>query len=65
LIDIRQSLIAQIAEVESLKDSVRGRFMHADAGYSAGLRWQVINMTFKSRILTGAVINSKHKLEPC
>jgi len=30
----RQSLVAHIARVESLKDSVRGRFVHAGAGYS-------------------------------
>jgi len=30
-IGIRQSLIAQIARLENLKDSVRGRFVHAGA----------------------------------
>jgi len=34
-----QSLVARTARVEGLKDSVRGRFMHAGAGYSAELRW--------------------------
>jgi len=32
-------------------------------GYSAGLRWREIDTAFKSRILTGAVINFKH-IEP-
>jgi len=30
------------------------------AGYSAGLRWREIATAFENRILTGAVINSKH-----
>jgi len=34
----RQPLVARIARVEGLKDSVRGRFVHAGAGYSAGFR---------------------------
>ncbi|KYN23487.1 hypothetical protein ALC57_04094 [Trachymyrmex cornetzi] len=57
----RQSVIACIARLESLKDSVRGRFVHVDAGH--GLRWREIETAFKSRILTGAVINSNH-IEP-
>jgi len=62
-IGIRQSLVAQIARLKSLKDSVCGRFVHAGAGYSAGLRWRAIDTAFENRILTGAVINSKH-IEP-
>jgi len=62
-IGIRQSLVAQIARLENLKDSVRGRFVHVGAGYSAGLRWRAIDTAFENRILTGAVINSKH-IEP-
>jgi len=38
-------------------------FVHVDAGYSTRLRWREINTAFESRILTGAVINSKH-IEP-
>jgi len=41
-IGIRQSLIAHIARLESLKDSVRRRFMQVSAGYSAELRWREI-----------------------
>jgi hypothetical protein len=37
--------------------------VHAGAGHSAGLRWREIDTAFKSRILTGAVINSQH-IEP-
>ncbi|KYN14186.1 hypothetical protein ALC57_13605, partial [Trachymyrmex cornetzi] len=57
----RQSVIACIARLESLKDSVRGRFMHVGAGH--GLRWREIETAFESRILTAAVINSNH-IEP-
>ncbi|KYN22119.1 hypothetical protein ALC57_05493 [Trachymyrmex cornetzi] len=57
----RQSVIACIARLESLKGSVRGRFVHVGAGH--GLRWREIETTFESRILTGAVINSNH-IEP-
>ncbi|KYM93996.1 hypothetical protein ALC62_15392, partial [Cyphomyrmex costatus] len=57
----RQSVIACIARLESLKDSVRGRFVHVGAGH--GLRWREIETAFESRILTGAVINSNH-IEP-
>jgi len=56
----RQSLVASITRLESLKDSVRERFVNADTGYSAG--WRAIDAAFESRILTGAV-NSKH-IEP-
>ncbi|KYN11400.1 hypothetical protein ALC57_16451 [Trachymyrmex cornetzi] len=57
----RQSVITCIARLESLKDTVRGRFVHVGAGY--GLRWREIETAFESRILTGAVINSGH-IEP-
>jgi len=62
-IGIRQSLVARIARLENLKDAVRERFVQVGAGYSAGLRWREIDTAFESRILTGAVINSKH-IEP-
>ncbi|XP_018393244.1 PREDICTED: uncharacterized protein LOC108772246 [Cyphomyrmex costatus] len=54
----RQSVIARISRLESLKDSVRGRFVYVGAGH--GLRWREIETAFESRILTGAVINSNH-----
>ncbi|KYN28193.1 hypothetical protein ALC57_02393, partial [Trachymyrmex cornetzi] len=57
----RQSVIACIARLESLKGSVRGRFVHVGAGH--GLRWREIETAFESRILTAAVINSNH-IEP-
>ena len=59
----RQSVIACIARLEELKNSVRGRFVHVGAGYSAGLRWREIDTAFESRILTGAMINTNH-IEP-
>ena len=63
-IGYQQSLVAQIARIESLKNLVRQRFVHVGAGHSSasetGLRWREIDTAFKSRILTGAVINSKH-----
>jgi len=52
-----------VSRAEDMKDSVRGRFVHAGAGYSAGLRWRAIDTAFESRILTGAVINLKD-IEP-
>ncbi|KYM95737.1 hypothetical protein ALC62_13644, partial [Cyphomyrmex costatus] len=58
----RQSVIARIARLESLKESVSGRFVYVGAKY--GLRWREIETAFESRILTGAVINSNH-IEPC
>ncbi|KYN05857.1 hypothetical protein ALC62_03210 [Cyphomyrmex costatus] len=57
----RQSVIACIARLESLKDWVRERFVHVGAGY--GLRWREIEAAFENRVLTGAVINSGH-IEP-
>ncbi|XP_077282349.1 uncharacterized protein LOC143908531 [Temnothorax americanus] len=62
-IGLKQSLVACIARLEGLKDLVRQRFVHVGAGCSAsetGLRWREIDPAFESRILTGAVINSKH-----
>ncbi|XP_011700875.1 PREDICTED: uncharacterized protein LOC105457737, partial [Wasmannia auropunctata] len=57
---LQQSLINNIAELESLKDSVSRRFVHVGAEFDARLRWREIDTAFKRRILTGAVINSKH-----
>ncbi|XP_070165276.1 uncharacterized protein [Polyergus mexicanus] len=65
-IGIRQSLIARIARLEGLKNSLRTRFVHAGAGCSTrqhGLIWREIDTAFESRILTGAVINHNH-IEP-
>ncbi|XP_070169738.1 uncharacterized protein, partial [Polyergus mexicanus] len=66
LIGIRQSLIARIARLKGLKNSLRTRFVHAGAGCSTrqhGLIWREIDTAFESRILTGAVINHNH-IEP-
>ena len=65
-IGVRQSLVAQIARLESLKNAVRKRFVHVGAGSSVrdnGLVWREIDTAFESRILTGVVINSIH-IEP-
>lgn len=65
-IGIRQSLIARIARLEGLKNTLRTRFVHAGAGCStrqSGLIWREIDTAFESRILTGAVINHNH-IEP-
>jgi len=62
-IGVKQSLVARIARLENLKDSLRGRFVQVGAEYSAGLRWREIDTAFKSRIMTGVVINFKH-IEP-
>jgi len=48
-----------LVALESLKDLVCERFVHVGIGYSVGLRWRAIAV-FESRILTSAVINSKH-----
>jgi len=37
-IGVKQSLIARIARLENLKDTVRERFVQVGAGYSAGLK---------------------------
>ncbi|XP_076301531.1 uncharacterized protein LOC143219407 [Lasioglossum baleicum] len=63
-IGIQQSLIASITALESLKYSLRRRFIHEGAGHtSTGLIWHDIDSAFKGRILTGAVINSNY-IEP-
>lgn len=65
-IGVRQSLVAQIARLENLKNAVRRRFVHAGAGNSSRenrLIWREIDTAFESRILTGAVINCIH-IEP-
>jgi len=59
-IGVRQSLVVRIARLESLKDLVRGRFVHMGAGYNAEFRWREIDTAFENRILNSAVINSKH-----
>jgi len=62
----KNSLVARIARIESLRDSTRQRFVHEGAGYNpykVGLRWRKIDTAFKSRILTGVVVNSKY-IEP-
>jgi len=62
-----ESLIARIARLDDLKNSLCGHFVHAGAGCSThqnGLVWREIDTAFQSHILTGAVINYNH-IEPC
>jgi len=53
-----QETISDHMSLESLKDSVRGRFVHVSAAYK--LRWREIETAFESCILIGAVINSNY-----
>jgi len=66
-IGFQQSVIARIARLEGLKNSLRTRFVHAGAGSSSargnGLIWREIDTAFENRVLTGAVINYNH-IEP-
>jgi len=48
-ISVKQSLVACIARLESLKDSMRGSFV--GAGYNTRLRWREIDTAFESCIL--------------
>ncbi|XP_039302752.1 uncharacterized protein LOC105206891 [Solenopsis invicta] len=64
----RQSVVAKIARLASEKTLLERRFVHVGdyAGTSDNaerLVWREIDTAFKSRVLTGAVINSKH-IEP-
>ena len=43
-IGIKQSLIARVVWLESLKDSMRGCFVQVSAGYNAGLRREIFGM---------------------
>ncbi|XP_076665017.1 uncharacterized protein LOC143367266 [Andrena cerasifolii] len=63
-IGVQQSLVAQIAHLEGLKYSLRGRFVHEGARHSStGLLWREIGTAFDTRVLTGAVLNSNY-IEP-
>ncbi|XP_054008915.1 uncharacterized protein LOC128892496 [Hylaeus anthracinus] len=63
-IGVQQSLIARIARLDSLKYSLRRRFVYEGAGHSStGLFRREIDTAFESRVLTSAVLNS-HYIEP-
>ena len=57
----QQSLVAQIARIESAKTQLQRRFIHIGGEYAAGssddnaqrLVWREIDTAFESRILTG------------
>ncbi|XP_036144602.1 uncharacterized protein LOC118646237 [Monomorium pharaonis] len=67
----RQSLVARIARLEGEKTRLQRRFIHVGGNYAstsdnsdnARLEWREINTAFKSRILTGVIINVHH-IEP-
>ena len=64
-IEYQQSVIARVARLEELKNSLRRRFVHTDAGCSSasGLIWREIDTAFESRVSIGAIINSNY-IEP-
>ena len=65
----RQSLVAKIVRLAGAKILLERRFVHVGGDYASTsdnaerLVWREIDTAFKRRILTGAVINSKH-IEP-
>ncbi|XP_071652313.1 uncharacterized protein [Temnothorax longispinosus] len=69
----RQSLVARIARLEGVKSRLERQFIHSGGDYAnagnsddtraAELVWREINAAFKTRIMTGAVINIDH-IEP-
>ncbi|XP_011859566.1 PREDICTED: uncharacterized protein LOC105557042 [Vollenhovia emeryi] len=63
----RQSLVARIARLESVKCRVERRFVHFGGGgvgtSRAQLSWREIDTAFENRVLTGAVINAEY-IEP-
>ncbi|KAG5323504.1 GVQW3 protein, partial [Pseudoatta argentina] len=54
-IENANNLIARIARLENLKDTVRECFVQVDAGYSAELRWRKIDTMFESRIVVSGL----------
>jgi hypothetical protein len=59
------SLVAQIARMEGVKNTLHERFMPVAAGYDVkkGFTWRTIETAFRNRILTGAIVNSDY-IEP-
>ena len=56
------SLVARIARLEGVRNTLHERFMSVGAGYEKrkGFTWKEIETAFKNRILTGAIINSDY-----
>ncbi|KYM96620.1 hypothetical protein ALC62_12747, partial [Cyphomyrmex costatus] len=59
--------IAKITRLESLRITLRSRFVHEGSGHAEssriGLSWLEIDTAFNNRVLTGAVVNSNY-IEP-
>ncbi|XP_025162986.1 uncharacterized protein LOC112590643 [Harpegnathos saltator] len=53
------SMVARIAQLEGLKNTLRRRFVYAGAGHST-LVWREIDTAFNSRISTGAIVNTDY-----
>lgn len=56
------SIVAQIARLEGARYELRRRFVHVGAGHGDGraYSWVEIETAFDRRVMTGAVINSRH-----
>ncbi|XP_025159390.1 uncharacterized protein LOC112589626 [Harpegnathos saltator] len=52
-------MVARIAQLEGLKNTLRRRFVYAGAGHST-LVWREIDTAFNSRISTGAIVNTDY-----
>lgn len=59
------SVVAEIARLEGVRNTLRDRFVPSGAGYGVrrAFAWREIEVAFRNRILTGAVINSDY-IEP-
>ncbi|XP_067208470.1 uncharacterized protein, partial [Linepithema humile] len=58
------SLVAQIARLEGVRDALHERFVPIGAGYGGyekkGYTWKEIETAFRNRVLTGAIINQNY-----
>ncbi|XP_067211627.1 uncharacterized protein [Linepithema humile] len=58
------SLVAQIARLEGVRDALHERFVPVGAGYGGyekkGYTWKEIETAFRNRVLTGVVVNREY-----
>ncbi|XP_067208785.1 uncharacterized protein [Linepithema humile] len=58
------SLVAQIARLEGVRDALHERFVPIGAGYGGyekkGYTWKEIETAFRNRVLTGVVVNCEY-----
>ncbi|XP_067216712.1 uncharacterized protein [Linepithema humile] len=58
------SLVAQIARLEGVRDALHERFVPVGAGYGGyekkGYTWKEIETAFRNRVLTGVVVNHEY-----